>query len=145
MNYTRFLRILTACVAFSLSSCAPRGENKSVDQVLSIQNTRYNTAKGSANVDAQVGDLLSKVEAKLKIMADGDVKELNIISDTSVLLNQLIEKAAFTTRPALNEIIVQYRALSGSQVSNAQMKLLAARTYSVLSSELETTKFSFVS
>ena len=59
------------------------------------------------------------------------------------LLNGLVDHAGYTVRPGMNELISQYRMLSknGADVQTAQVKLLASRTYSLLTSELNTTSF----
>jgi hypothetical protein len=59
----------------------------------------------------------------------------------------MLPKSGFTQRAAMTELIKQYRQISeasGTQVAvgAANLKLVAARTYSLLSAEITSTNFS---
>jgi hypothetical protein len=72
----------------------------------------------------------------------GVTKNAKVLAES---LNALIPHASYTNRPAMGELLSQYLVVSGqpaSQVSSGAVKLLAARTYNALASELETRKFS---
>ena len=62
------------------------------------------------------------------------------------VLTGLVKVAGYTSRASMGEIIMQHRVLgvdaAKGDVNAARVKLLVARTYNVLTSELETTKFS---
>jgi hypothetical protein len=74
----------------------------------------------------------------------GDARELaGQVSDT---LGQLVQKCGFTVRPAMTELMNQYKAVAdgtGSTVSIGapNLQLLVARTFSLLTAELSTSKF----
>ena len=141
---------ITAAVVISLSlvSCAPRGETITLDEVLAKAKAQYSAVRG-LDVPADVGTSLKDVVAKLDAYSDAlqspggstalSASDLSTISDS---LAGIITRAGYTNRPAIGEIVAQYRALGvAQQVDAAQMKLLVARTYSILANELGTTKF----
>ncbi|MBX7143660.1 MAG: hypothetical protein K1X79_04345 [Oligoflexia bacterium] len=135
------LVVLMCC----LSACAPRGETKNLDEILAASKARYSRVS-SAMAQQDVGAALSTVSKHLEALVSGDAmhagQDLGQVAD---LLSQLVSKSGYTVRPAMGEIMAQYRNLASSsghtQVTSAQLKLLAARTYDLLSGELETTKF----
>jgi hypothetical protein len=74
----------------------------------------------------------------------GDVRQLS--ASLADGLTSMLPKAGFTQRPAMTELIKQYRQIadaSGTQVAAgaANLKLVAARTYALLSAELTSTNF----
>lgn len=128
-----------------ITACAPRGESRSVKEVLEIQSSRFADASRSADVSPAVKDLLGKVEAQL-IQISGESSAQNsaaIASQTASLLSDLTARAGYTSRPALSEIASQFRVLANADIAHSQatLQLLAARTYSVLTAELMGVKF----
>jgi hypothetical protein len=74
----------------------------------------------------------------------GDAREL--AGQVSSSLGQLVEKCGFTVRPAMTELMNQYKVIAdgnGSTVSIGapNLQLLVARTFSLLTTELSTSKF----
>jgi hypothetical protein len=126
--------------------CMPRGETVTLAEVLASAQSRYADVS-KAGVPAEVSVTLEKVTGSLSSLTTQE--DLTGATEKIAALGEdiagLVNKAGFTSRPALNEIALQYRMLgtsSGDTVTAAQVKLLASRTYSVLAAELETTKFS---
>jgi hypothetical protein len=74
----------------------------------------------------------------------GDAKV--VAGDIANSLNGLITRSGFTVRPAMAELISQYRTVAADTASKVSigapnLKLLAARTYSLLTAELSTSQF----
>lgn len=125
--------------------CGPRGETKSLDEILRLSKERY------SHVRSEVSPNVSKTVEALVLSMDGMVnpgQSGNIGSNfdqASKHLLDLIPRSGYTTRPSMSELMKQYSSLAESKdiLSNdPRAKLIVARTYSVLASELETTKFS---
>ncbi|MFM1847273.1 MAG: hypothetical protein RL417_747 [Pseudomonadota bacterium] len=143
-NLVRFA--LGVVVLFGAAGCMPRGETESLGDVLATAEARYR-AISKSELPTDVSAALEKVAAELSGLTSAE--DMNgatgKIAALGESLSALVTKAGFTSRPALNEIALQYRMLgsaSGDSLTPAQVKLLASRTYSVLAAELETTKFS---
>ena len=131
------LTVVTICTL--LSSCAPRGEYKSVNELLTKARQRY--SKNFNQSSAVASDLQS-----LSNLLDSLVTEqrLDMAKEISESLRSLNNKAGYTTRPALNEIILQYQAIAQKQAmdnKDGTIKLIVSRTYNLLASELESTGF----
>lgn len=149
MNTTRskLLSIcVAACTAFLVSGCGPRGESHTVEQVFSDARAAY--SQMSAQVAPEVGAALKNVTASLdKIAGQGGGGDARQISGSLADgLTDLLPKAGFTQRAAMTELINQYRQLSTASgapltLGAANLKLVAARTYTILSAELTSTKF----
>jgi len=132
--------------AVLLTGCMPRGETKTLSEVLSIAQTRY-TEVSKDGLPGDVSTALTSVADSLAALTSSD--DLSAAPQKAAELGEtiagLVTKAGFTSRAALNEISMQYRMLggmSGEKLTAAQVRLLASRTYSVLAAELETTRFS---
>ena len=137
--------------ALALCSCAPRGETKSLDEILAdskskfsaqIENTKSSLEQGVAESIAKLNDSLAGVLSHANKGSDVADASTPVISS----LEPLILKAGYASRPALGEILMQHRVLlndlkNGEKVSEARIKLLVARTYATVTSELESTKF----
>lgn len=128
-----------------LVGCMPRGETRTLAEVLAAAQARYADAS-KAGVSSEVAAMLEKVNVDLQALTSSE--DLTGANDEVAAIGEaiaaLVSKAGFTSRTALNEIALQYRTLGGGPVetlSAAQVKLLASRTYSLLAAELETTKF----
>lgn len=132
------------------SGCMPRGETITLDQSLDIAKERFSNAmlvtKGS--IPSEVAPSLDTLKSDLERLAAinslaGYQQESKGIADT---LRPLLGKAGYTSRVSLDEILKQYVVASEGTVeiafSPGTAKLLAQRTYHVLSAELENTRFS---
>jgi len=129
-----------------VSGCGPRGESHTVEQILTDARSAYQGVASKAPSDTSAA--LKFLTASLdRIAGLGGGGEAKIISqEIANMLTELSPKAGYTVRPAMAELISQYRtvaAASDSPVSigAANLKLLAARTYALVTSELRTTQF----
>lgn len=129
--------LILGCVV-AISACAPRGESKSLSQVLESAKTRYAQASSSVKDD----DLSALDQSLTALIQNPSAAGAKSISDS---LRKLIVKTGYTSRPALGELIEQYQLIgfgaSEMPVNSSRVKLLVARTYNLLSRELETTAF----
>jgi len=132
--------------ALVLGGCLPRGETKTLSEVVSIAQTRY-AAVSKDGLPANVSSAISTIADNLSTLASGDdvaAAQPKVVAVGEAIAG-LVEHAGFTSRPALNELAMQYRVLGGApaeQLTAPQLRLLASRTYSALAAELETTRFS---
>ena len=131
------------CVA---AGCAPRGESRTVEQILTDARSAYQSA--SASFSGDVSPALKSLSGALDRLAGiGGAGDAKLVSqEISTMLVELSGRIGYTSRAAMAELIEQYRTISqsaGSSVSIGapNLKLLAARTYSLVTSELTTTKF----
>ena len=143
------LLVFLSILLISFCGCEPRGETETLQTVFSLAKNRFVEARAKAPIPA---GSTSEVEVRLKQVEDGlalivapgekfQPKEFEALLDQ---LSWLVDRSGYTTRPAFGEIMSQYRELSFSahpSASTARIKLLAARTYTLLSQELETTAF----
>lgn len=139
--------ILLASLASCLTvGCAPRGESHTVDEIFSDAKSGYVEASGKAPAD--MGTSLKTLSGSLDRLAGlgggGDARQVS--GEIAGTLATLSAKAGYTARPALAELINQYRNIadtSGSPTTLGapNLKLLAARTYSLLTAELTTSQF----
>jgi hypothetical protein len=147
-RFRSFARSLAVSLAILLmSGCAPRGETKSLQQVLEAARSQYVELvrnEKSEPLKATLIDLAKNLEDM--VAANGE--SAPIASATSQVvdkLSALIATAGYTSRASMGEILMQHRVVledaSRGTVNSARIKLLAARTYSLLSSELATTRF----
>jgi len=152
MNPTQFARRIPVAVAFSsslllaIAGCQPRGESHTLEQILTDARSAYSSVSGasSGDVSAQLDVLKGKLDKLAGINGGGDAREL--AGDVVSMLSELSRKASYTVRPGLAELTNQYRVLSNEATSAVNIgapnvKLLVARTYTSLASELKTTKF----
>lgn len=132
-------KILFAVCFALLSACSPRGETRTLEQVLDAAKARYQEVKTdgvSADVQKELTEISSTLDAAVN---NPDATQMQSLS---ARLDSLIVKAGPTSRPALNEIVGQYRELGArALVTSEQAKLIVSRTYHVLASELETNQF----
>lgn len=140
------MKAIVFITVLSLVSCAPRGESKSVAQLLADAKAKYSSTS-KAGLDAGVDKSLTDLVAKLAVIEKGDdaAAVKNSAKEVALILNPLVEKAGYTQRPAMNELAQQFMALSESSADHASLsgssRLLASRTYMLLAAELETLKF----
>lgn len=127
--------------------CGPRGESHSLDQVFADARTSYSSV-GTTGVPGDVAEALKKLASELDTLAD---KAKSEGTDAKVLakgiadaLDGLTSRSGMTQRASMTELVNQYRAAAHSgalKAGDANLRLLTARTYTLLSSELQTTKF----
>ena len=144
---TRILSlIVSTSAAVLVSGCGPRGESHTIDQIFT--DARANYTETSAQVAPDVGTSLTSLTTSLDKIAGqgggGDARQIS--ASLADGLTALLPKAGFTQRAAITELINQYRSLAASTgapltLGAANLKLIAARTYSILSAELMSTKF----
>ena len=138
-------------VMWSLLACAPRGETRSLDQVLEAARERYG-AVSNVPVDPQVGQILTPITQPLSDLENplALTQFTQMSASLADLLDSLDRKAGYTSRASLADIANQYRGLSSqakgqtnidAKAQLARTRLLIARTYGLLASELETTRF----
>ncbi len=138
-------------VCLCLVSCAPRGETNSLDQILESARTRY-LSLGTAGVAPEVGKSLKSIATSLADLEKPLALPQYAQKSTAVaeLLAALNGRAGYTSRASLAELASQYRGMAsqanqGSSIDAkaqlARTRLLVARTYNLLASELETTGF----
>lgn len=143
-------RLVSALVCIvscaSVVGCGPRGEAHTVDQILSDARGGYDSvaSKAQATDTGAIRTLTSNIDKVAGIGGGGDARSLS--SDIASQLEGLSVRAGYTARPAIAELVNQYRNVAadkGSSVSIGapHLKLLAARTYSLLTAELNTTQF----
>lgn len=150
MMKTTFSRILSLIVSTSavvlVTGCGPRGESHTIEQILN--DARANYSDMSAQVAPEIGAALKTLTSSLDKLAGlgggGDARQVS--AGVAEGLTNLLPKAGFTQRPAMAELVNQYRALSSATgapltLGAPNLKLVAARTYSILSAELTSTKF----
>jgi hypothetical protein len=138
---------LVIAASCALTACGPRGESLTLDEVFANARSEYASAS-TAGVPAEVGETLKKVSGELDRLAGingaGDVRVVaKGVADT---LDALVWKSGMTQRPSMTELVNQYRAIGNAKPGEVdlgapQAKLLVARTYTLLKSELISTKF----
>lgn len=141
-------RVLFFLLLSLLIGCAPRGESRQLGEVLDSAQLRYQTAKPGQLADG-VAAQLSRVETSLKALTGAPVVAAEIAKSCGEIassLQLLGSQASYTVRPGLAELEKQFRTCveveAVTSASGASYKLLSARLYAVLASELETTRFS---
>ena len=136
--------LLAGMGVFSFTGCAPRGETRSLDEILSGAKSKYDSVEKelSPAVLTQVNSLTSNLERALEKGSGGELPA--ILREAGGSLQELTLKAGYTSRAALSEFSAQFQELARQtpgDITSAQVKLLAARAYQLLLSEIETTKF----
>lgn len=138
--------VVSVAATMILVGCAPRGEAHTVDQILNDARSSYASTK--ADVPSDVAPSLTALTGSLDKLAGlgggGDSRQ--IAGSAAESLTGLVTKAGFTQRAAMTELISQYRSVAGAQgapttLGAPNLKLLVARTYTLLSAELTSTKF----
>lgn len=133
-----------SCV--SITGCGPRGEAHTVDQILTDARGGYESVSGkvSSADGASMKTLASNIDKVAGIGGGGDARALS--SEIASQLESLSVRAGYTARPAMAELVNQYRNIAADKsaavsIGAPHLKLLAARTYSLLTAELSTTQF----
>jgi hypothetical protein len=138
--------VVTGAALCFVSGCGPRGESHTIEQILTDARVSYQdvAAQAPADTSAALKFLTSSLDRIAGIGGGGDAKAIS--QEIANSLTELSLKAGYPARPAMAELVNQYRTVAtqgGSSVSigAANLKLLAARTYSLVASELKTTQF----
>jgi len=125
-----------------LAACAPRGETRTLEEIYDSSKARFEQSVSNASSTQLNQELNQLAEKVIGFQKD---ETIEIARDISEQLLALTSQAGFTSRPALTEIQKQYLFISqlssADNLSEAQKKLLAARTFSILAQEMETTGF----
>lgn len=138
---TAFLLVLVL-----LAGCLPRGETRTLQEVYSEAHSRF-VAANPAQVPADLAQTVQSLAGKLESLASETSSDsVSGAHEIAQMLADLTPRAGYTSRPALGELAAQFRSFQEKSLrreSNvtARGKLLAARTYSLLAGELETTRF----
>ncbi|MEY4667449.1 MAG: hypothetical protein RL518_148 [Pseudomonadota bacterium] len=117
-----------------------------MEQIFSDARAAYSkmASKAAPDMSATLSGLAGSLDKIAGQGGGGDVRQL--AGNLAEGLTALLPKAGFTQRAAMTELIKQYRLIansSGSEVAAgaANLKLVAARTYTLLSAELTSTNF----
>lgn len=129
--------------------CLPRGETKTLQDVFDRAKEQYNSVEKSAiapQIQQQLANLTKHLDEISAGAQSGAFSEH--AQNVADILADLTNHAGYPSRPALGELAARYRELSSNSGSAnfvasppPQVKLLMARTYSLLSSELSVAKF----
>jgi hypothetical protein len=137
------LVLTSLLIAGGLQGCL-RGETQTLQEILDASRSRYQYAVKSGSTQESLNEA-----AKLLAQLEKSSATTAIAADSKKLvdaLTALTAHAGFTSRPALTELVDQYRVLAGKgatdRVTTSQVKLLVTRTYNALASEMEGTRFS---
>jgi hypothetical protein len=147
-EHFRFLVLLCVVLLTTVcTACKPRGESKSLKEVLAESSRLYLEAFDGEPLPERVSSrlpILSKSLQQLayeKTPADRSKLAESVIND----LRALVVSAGYTTRPALGELIDQFGAVAapeGQGNTNAEsVSLLVSRTFFLLASELKGVRF----
>jgi len=147
MNRSSFIALCIATSAACLvSGCGPRGESHTVEQIFSDARAAYSqmSAQVAPDVNASLKSMVASLDKLAGQGGGGDARQIS--ASLADGLTDLLPKAGFTQRPAITELINQYRQISAASgapltLGAANLKLVAARTYTILSAELTSTKF----
>lgn len=142
---TRFLALSVIALGLGLSGCQPRGETKTLEEVVRGSEDRfhrvYSSGVPAGQTNADVSNLLKSVADTLKELRTA---ASGVASDRYALvgrtLSDLASHAGYTSRPALGELAEQWLGLTAS-ADAPNTRLLISRTYGVLASELEAVGF----
>lgn len=136
---------LVVFASAGVMGCQPRGESHTLDQIFSDARSTYVT--DSAHASGDMRSVLSEVTGQLDTLAGAGATGADakvVTASVATSLDGLMGKIGVTARPAMAELITQYRVAStGSSngVGAPALKLLAARTYMLLAAELRTSNF----
>lgn len=138
--------VLSGALFAIISGCAPRGESHTVEQILADARSAYQGVAVSApsETGAALKFLATSLDRIAGIGGGGEAKAIS--QDIASMLSDLSLKAGYTVRPAMAELINQYRTIATSSdvtvsIGAPNLKLIAARTYALVTNELKTTQF----
>ena len=116
-----------------------------LDEIFADARSGYVASAGGAPSD--VAATLAKVAQEMDLVAGqtggaGDVR--TAAAQIAGSLDELMGKAGVTVRPAMAELSNQFRSIAaGSEAAGSPaLRLLVARTYTLMATELRTSKFS---
>jgi hypothetical protein len=145
INHRIFLSSLAVMLA--ATGCQPRGESHTLEQILSDARNGYTALNVAAigDTSAVLNQLKVDLDKLAGLGAGGDAKEL--AGKVSATLGDLAERSGFTVRPAMSELMNQYKVIAAQEgaaisIGAPNLQLLVARTFSLLTTELSTSKFS---
>jgi hypothetical protein len=137
---------LSGAALVVVAGCAPRGESHSIEQILTDSRASYQSVAGSAPQDtsASLKFLTGSLDRIAGLGGGGEAKVIS--QEIANMLTELGPKSGYTVRPAMAELVNQYRVIASKNdgpisIGSPNLKLLAARTYSLIASELKTTQF----
>ncbi len=151
------LTLVASLLLLVASGCAPRGETKSLDEVLGLARERFTSVQKRVPSGALSAEASKSLDQAMKAI-DGALAASSIgeqaaqAKSLESAFSDLLPNAGYTSRAALTEVKKQYGQIA-EQVSAevaglppaadqvAKVKLAAARAYTILASELETTGF----
>lgn len=126
----------------STSACKPRGESKSLQDVVQTAQSRYRKAFDGSSFPEKVDGRLKEVTSELEALLKGSGDEKGRIGSVVSHLRALIGAAGYTSRPAFGELIDQFSAFQiQSEINKDALALVVARTFFLLASELEGVRF----
>lgn len=133
--------IVLCLVALVCSACAPRGESNSLDQVYSDALKDFQSASKDKLPTTVQADF-AFVEKSLSDLSAADFKQpKDLAPKMAKVLVKMSRHSGYTARPSFGELANQYQSLADRKVPTAAVKLLVARTYSLLAQELDSTAF----
>lgn len=143
----RMLNILIISIGLIITGCGPRGESRSLDEILASAKSEYHAqiASVTPEIKPDIDRLTRGLERSLAgVDVASDVRA--DFSEVEGAMMNLIGKAGYTSRPALGELMSQFRSIANGEnsYSKEQVVLLVARTYFLLSTELKTAKFGII-
>ena len=140
---------LSILAVILLCGCQPRGESRSLDEILTSEKDRFASLSAEVKLAPEIAQTVDSVKGALEDLAtpwNGAkvAKEAETVADG---LTALIGHAGFTSRAAFDELTREYRTLTMLQTNDnvrsesARIRLLVARTYGLLSGELSSRGF----
>ena len=111
-------RILLLAIALCfVASCAPRGETKSLDEILKLSKYRFEEALRKSALEPETEELLKNAENHLVALEERSTESqdrgsyLSSARAMDATLRELLPRVGYTTRPAFSEIVSQYSSL----------------------------------
>lgn len=141
------LLVMGACLMAGVIGCEPRGESRTIDQIFTDARSAYQ-ASSLNGLSSEVSENLKSLSGGLDRLAGiggaGDGR--TVAAEVADTLSELVEKAGIPSRPAMTSLINQYRNVASTSggapaLGAPNLKLLAARTYSLVGSELGAVRF----
>lgn len=135
--------LFLAATALFFGGCGPRGETRSLDEVLRTEQQSFEQVLSElkGRPDTESFQRLTLPLEKLSSVRNG-----NYVSAASAEIGEILAaylpRASFTMRPGMDELIRESAALKTGQTSDSdrqEARLLAARVYSAVTAELRIT------
>lgn len=143
------MKKITSALLISLALVAcNRGESKTIEELVEISKERISESMteaemaGEEAIRDEVAKLQEDLTGLLQSAEAGDMVDSLGLNAVAEQINSLVPKAGATSRSSLTELSKQFQILGGdSKVQSDQVKVLVARTFHSLASEMESTKF----